>query len=222
MRTALLLLLLANVVLFGYARLDRAAQSEAGRLGAQVQPDRIRVLSSQQVAALGPGKVAALPDVCVEWGPFAEADRLRALADIEPLQLGRLLTQRSAGADPVWWVNTGPVTTRGAADKRAAELRANGSAYRSHAWRAEHQQLGIRHSRTRPRRPQTNGKVERLNRTLLEEWAYRRLSHQRENPSSGSVRLAAPLQPPPAPHRAGQPPTHQSVHQRLRAVHLAG
>jgi ribosomal protein S18 acetylase RimI-like enzyme len=123
MRTALLLLLLANVVLFGYARLDRAAQSEAGRLGAQVQPDRIRVLSSQQVAALGPGKVAALPDVCVEWGPFAEADRLRALADIEPLQLGRLLTQRSAGADPVWWVNTGPVTTRGAADKRAAELR---------------------------------------------------------------------------------------------------
>jgi len=122
MRTALLLLLLANVVLFGYARLDRAAQSEAGRLGAQVQPDRIRVLSSQQVAALGPGKVAALPDVCVEWGPFAEADRLRALADIEPLQLGRLLTQRSAG-DPAWWVNTGPVTTRGAADKRAAELR---------------------------------------------------------------------------------------------------
>jgi transposase InsO family protein len=51
----------------------------------------------------------------------------------------------------------------------------NGSAYRSHAWRAEHQQLGIRYSRTRPRRPQTNGKVERLNRTLLEEWAYRRL-----------------------------------------------
>ena len=51
----------------------------------------------------------------------------------------------------------------------------NGSAYRSHAWRDEQQRLGIRHSRTRPRRPQTNGKVERLNRTLLEEWAYKRL-----------------------------------------------
>jgi transposase InsO family protein len=51
----------------------------------------------------------------------------------------------------------------------------NGAAYRSHAWRAEQAQLGIKHSRTRPRRPQTNGKVERLNRTLLEEWAYRRL-----------------------------------------------
>ena len=51
----------------------------------------------------------------------------------------------------------------------------NGSAYRSHAWRTEHQRLGIRHARTRVRRPQTNGKVERLNRTLLEEWAYKRL-----------------------------------------------
>ena len=122
MRTALLLLFVANVVLFGYARLDRAAQSEAGRLSAQVQPDRIRVLSSQQVAALGPGKVAALPDVCVEWGPFAEADRVRAQADIEPLQLGRLVTQRPVVAEPMWWVTTGPVA-RAAADKRAGELR---------------------------------------------------------------------------------------------------
>ncbi|WP_448624489.1 IS481 family transposase [Geodermatophilus sp. URMC 64] len=51
----------------------------------------------------------------------------------------------------------------------------NGSAYRSYAWREAHAQLGIKHSRTRVRRPQTNGKVERLNRTLLEEWAYKRL-----------------------------------------------
>ncbi len=51
----------------------------------------------------------------------------------------------------------------------------NGSCYRSHAWRDHLADQQIRHSRTRVRRPQTNGKVERFNRTLLEEWAYQRL-----------------------------------------------
>ena len=51
----------------------------------------------------------------------------------------------------------------------------NGNGYRSDAWRDRCAALGIRHSRTRPYRPATNGKVERFNRTLVEEWAYARL-----------------------------------------------
>jgi transposase InsO family protein len=50
----------------------------------------------------------------------------------------------------------------------------NGSCYKSHPWRDVLANAGIVHKRTRPYRPQTNGKVERLNRTLLEEWAYAR------------------------------------------------
>ena len=47
----------------------------------------------------------------------------------------------------------------------------NGSCYRSHAF-AEALGGDIAHKRTRPYRPQTNGKVERYNRTMLKEWAY--------------------------------------------------
>lgn len=48
----------------------------------------------------------------------------------------------------------------------------NGSAYVSTAHALACRSLGIRHIRTRPRRPQTNGKAERFIRTMLREWAY--------------------------------------------------
>ena len=51
----------------------------------------------------------------------------------------------------------------------------NGSAYVSHLWRDSCGDLGIIHKRTRPRRPQTNGKIERLHRTMAEGWAYKKL-----------------------------------------------
>jgi len=50
----------------------------------------------------------------------------------------------------------------------------NGGAYRSHAYAAAMDRIGARHKRTRPYRPQTNGKAERLIKTMLDEWAYAR------------------------------------------------
>ena len=48
----------------------------------------------------------------------------------------------------------------------------NGSAYVSKAWAAHCTDLEIRHLRTRPYRPRTNGKAERFIQTMLREWAY--------------------------------------------------
>ena len=48
----------------------------------------------------------------------------------------------------------------------------NGPAYRSAAHSLACRAMGIKHIRTRPYRPQTNGKAERFIRTMLREWAY--------------------------------------------------
>ena len=48
----------------------------------------------------------------------------------------------------------------------------NGTGYRSHAHAAAITELGIKHLRTRPYRPRTNGKAERFIQTLQAEWAY--------------------------------------------------
>ncbi|MGY1827125.1 integrase core domain-containing protein, partial [Blastococcus sp. SYSU DS0541] len=54
----------------------------------------------------------------------------------------------------------------------------NAFAYRhGRAWRERLAAQGIKHRFIRPYRPQTNGKVERFNRTLLEEWAYAAVFH---------------------------------------------
>jgi transposase InsO family protein len=50
----------------------------------------------------------------------------------------------------------------------------NGSAYRSHAFREACEAAGLRHKRTRPYTPRTNGKAERFIQTSLREWAYQR------------------------------------------------
>ncbi|GAA3528658.1 IS481-like element ISMsm9 family transposase [Amycolatopsis ultiminotia] len=53
----------------------------------------------------------------------------------------------------------------------------NGSCYKSTLWRKTLSDNNISHKRTRPYRPQANGTVERVNRTLLDEWAYHQPYH---------------------------------------------
>jgi transposase InsO family protein len=56
----------------------------------------------------------------------------------------------------------------------------NGSCYRSFAWRDACAELSLIRKRTRPYRPQTNGKIERFHRTLGDGWAYARFYESTE------------------------------------------
>jgi transposase InsO family protein len=64
-------------------------------------------------------------------------------------------------------------TARGVTVARV--LSDNGPAYRSHAWRDACRELEITAKRTRPYRPQTNGKIERFHRTMADGWAFGRM-----------------------------------------------
>ncbi|WP_297618130.1 IS481 family transposase, partial [Nocardioides sp.] len=65
-----------------------------------------------------------------------------------------------------WFAARGVVVERVLSD--------NGSAYRSFLWRDTCVELGITAKRTRPYRPQTNGKIERFHRTMAEGWAFKK------------------------------------------------
>ena len=65
-----------------------------------------------------------------------------------------------------------PKPTGSRQDRTAVSSPDNGAPYISRAHASACARLGIRHLRTRPRRPQTNGKAERLIRTMLGGWAY--------------------------------------------------
>jgi hypothetical protein len=125
LRIVLILLLLANLALFAYTRLDAYGGGEPQRMAEQVQPEKIKLLTPQEVAALGPAKVASLADVCIEWGPLSEGERTRAMAELAPLGVAALMTTRRVEIEAYPVVLSG-LPTRGAAERRVAELKGRG------------------------------------------------------------------------------------------------
>ena len=67
-------------------------------------------------------------------------------------------------ATVAYYANLGVTITRVMTD--------NGSCFRSKAFRCACRDLGLKHIRTKPYTPKTNGKAERFIQTALREWAY--------------------------------------------------
>ena len=98
----------------------------------------------------------------------------------------------------------------------------NAFAYRhSAAFKAVIDTHAIKQRFIKPHCPWTNGKVERLNRTLATEWAYARPPDLQRRPQSRLDDLARPLQPRQSPPRHRRQDPHRPNQQRSRPVQLA-
>lgn len=87
--------------------------------------------SAQPAAAATPAtaatpSAAAASAACLEWGGFAVAEAPKAEQALAPLALGPRLTQRRSEETAGWWVFIPPQSSRAAAQKKAAELKALG------------------------------------------------------------------------------------------------
>jgi transposase InsO family protein len=137
--------------------------------------------------------------------------------DASRLAYGEVLAdERKASAVPfleravAWFAAQGVTVERVMTD--------NGSAYRSHDWRHACGGLALRHLRTRPYTPRTNGKAERFIQTSLREWAYAR-------PFASSPERTAALAPWLDHYNRARPHTalaHQAPISRLRQPGFLG
>lgn len=94
-----------------------------------------------------------------------------AVDDRSRLVYSEVLDDEKAVTAAGFWVRaTAWFIARGVNPKRV--LTDNGACYKSGLWHRACATTGTTVKKTRPRRPQTNGKVERFHRILLEEWAY--------------------------------------------------
>jgi hypothetical protein len=155
-RAAFLLLILANVAFFVWARFVSPADPgvDGAPLGRQIEPQKLRIVAPGEApvaqpkpaaapAAAAPSvtpPVAAVPSTpapppkppaatvaaCMEWGSFTLFDAPRAEKALEPLALGNRVGRRATEELAGWWVFIPSQGSRQLALKKAAELKARG------------------------------------------------------------------------------------------------
>ena len=155
---------------------DRATDTEPVRRYQRDRPGELIHVDVKKLAAIPPGggwrtrgrgydgEHAVARRVGYRYIHTALDDRTRLvyseiLDDEQGLTAARFWTRAAA-----WFATHGIHCERVITD--------NGACYRSGLWHRACATTGTIVKKTRPRRPQTNGKVERYHRILLEEWAY--------------------------------------------------
>ena len=96
----------------------------------------------------------------------------------------------------------------------------NGGCYKSYLWRDTCAELGITPKRTRPYRPQTNGKIETVPPHPGRGLGVQEVLQLRIRPARRSASMGPPVQPPPAPLGHREAFTHHQVGQPGWTSHL--
>jgi hypothetical protein len=133
-RLFFLLLVLANVAFFAWARYLSPADAAAdpAPLARQIEPEKLRVLRAGEAPpaapkpAPKPAAAAPVAALCLEWGSFTLADAPRMQKALDPLNLGPRLGLRRTEETAGWWVYIPSQGNRQGALKKAAELKSLG------------------------------------------------------------------------------------------------
>jgi transposase InsO family protein len=162
----------------GCARLDRGDRATDQAPVQRYQRERPGELIHVDVK-----KLAAIPDGGGWWMHGRGNDRYKghsgagyrylhsALDDRSRIVYSEILNDEQAVTAAAFWMRAAAwFASLGIRCERV--ITDNGSCYRSGLWHRACADTGTAVKKTRPRRPQTNGKVERYHRILLEEWAH--------------------------------------------------
>jgi transposase InsO family protein len=156
----------------GLSRLDRLEPRPPVVRYERERPGELVHLDTKMLGRIGPGGGHRIPGIKVNQHRGIGWDRVHiAIDDHSRLAYAEELPDESPATTAAflrraWSFHAG----HGIAVERI--LTDNGGCYRSAAFAAACDELGLGHRRTRPYRPQTNAKAERMVRTLLTEWAY--------------------------------------------------
>lgn len=126
------LLALINIGLFGYFNIDVVLPKSAQTQQAEISPEKIKILSQQEIDAIKTTKkaeiVQPLPvvDVCFEWSVFSDTNLTNAQTALESLALQSIVKEQSTQEAKRFWVYRPPFKSSTEALKKAAELRDSG------------------------------------------------------------------------------------------------
>jgi transposase InsO family protein len=156
----------------GLARLDRLEPRASVVRYERARPGELVHLDTKMLGRIGPGGGHRMSGDRSERHRGIGWDRVHvAIDDHSRLAYAEELPDESPATTAAFLRRTwGFFAGHGITVERV--LTDNGGCYRSRAFAEACDELGIGHRLTRPYRPQTNGKAERLIRTLLVEWAY--------------------------------------------------